>query len=712
MHLSRRTFSGVAALSLIGAIVVLSGPSARGADVRSAPLARSGRSSPVDEFGVAGRKVRDVVAETRGARRLPSLSPQLVSLADDPTAYEDADGALFYAEVNVRANTSSAPVDEPALPTGAEMGLVPADGSMVAEGVAPATGDPFTLNSRPGSTKTIYIDFDGETVTGTAWNQSRGIATKVAPPFDRDGVPGSFSVTEQQMIRDTWQGVAEDFAPFDVNVTTQRPGVDAFTKLSAGDQTYGVIAVVTNENWLCGAGCSGIAYLDVFDDPDLFYSPAWVFPPSYYSAISIANTVSHEVGHNLSLGHDGQGASPYYGGTSVWGPIMGNPGSQYVQWSKGEYSGATNTEDDIAKIGARTGFASDTSSSIGNAVLVTPGTNVTTPDDVVSSAADVDYYAVDVVGQYLKVVLNRSSVSPNMAPQVSIITSAGSTLFNGFYVSTGNVLFFSNVVPNGRYYVLVRGSAHPTDFSTYGSIGNYNLQIYRTDPPTTPVVSVSPAGDQTISASWTGSANMFGAITYEAQLCDTANVCGGIVSSAATSAVFTSLSRSANVLVKVAAVDALGRRSVTGVSSSSVAVLSKPVAPLVQKLRWDDTARTLSVEWGSGTSYAPVTTNSVTLTLTNRATSEQVVVTSLSEAGGSRVVSLPTWSSVWIDASMMSLTSYGTPWNQSASGPVASVFSGRLDAPQVTASPTTIARPSAPQTPGSSSGIRGAAPQA
>ena len=34
----------------------------------------------------------------------------------------------------------------------------------------PAGVDPLALESRPGSARTIYLDFTGETVTGTAWN--------------------------------------------------------------------------------------------------------------------------------------------------------------------------------------------------------------------------------------------------------------------------------------------------------------------------------------------------------------------------------------------------------------------------------------------------------------------------------------------------------------------------------------------------------------
>ncbi len=39
------------------------------------------------------------------------------------------------------------------------------------------------------------------------------------PPFDTDGAPASFSPAEQQAIVAIWRAVAEDFAPFDVDVS-------------------------------------------------------------------------------------------------------------------------------------------------------------------------------------------------------------------------------------------------------------------------------------------------------------------------------------------------------------------------------------------------------------------------------------------------------------------------------------------------------------
>jgi len=75
------------------------------------------------------------------------------------------------------------------------------------------------LHSKPGSKRTIYLNFVGATLTNTVWNSSASSIT--ALPFDLDGVPYSFSTAELERIQHIWQRVAEDYAAFDVDVTTE-----------------------------------------------------------------------------------------------------------------------------------------------------------------------------------------------------------------------------------------------------------------------------------------------------------------------------------------------------------------------------------------------------------------------------------------------------------------------------------------------------------
>jgi hypothetical protein len=79
----------------------------------------------------------------------------------------------------------------------------------------------FTLHSLPSSTKTIYLDFDG--ANAPPWETP----IETVLPFSLDGTVDGFSSEELAAIREIWVRVAEYYAAFDVNVTTEDPGVDA-----------------------------------------------------------------------------------------------------------------------------------------------------------------------------------------------------------------------------------------------------------------------------------------------------------------------------------------------------------------------------------------------------------------------------------------------------------------------------------------------------
>ena len=168
-----------------------------------------------------------------------------------------------------------------------------------------------------------------------------------------------------------WRRVAEDFAPFDVDVTTEDPGYAAVNRADLADTTFGTTLLVTNSvsncangrtlyASLCPGGCGGLAYVGVFDDPGPdhdYFQPAIVFQngtngTNGYPKFT-AEAASHEVGHTVGLSHDGTAGLTYYGGHGSWAPIMGvSYDFPISQWSKGEYAGATNTEDDFAVAGA------------------------------------------------------------------------------------------------------------------------------------------------------------------------------------------------------------------------------------------------------------------------------------------------------------------------------------------------------------------------
>jgi Metallo-peptidase family M12B Reprolysin-like len=226
------------------------------------------------------------------------------------------------------------------------------------------------LHSNPNAKHTIYLDFDGHTTVNTSWN-SVTHPTIISPAFDTDGNTASFSVGELQTILGIWQRVTEDFAPFEVNVTTEAPSIADLEKSGIGDTRWGIRSLMTQNinlanNTAVFGSIGGVAYLNSFNaSNDL---PVFSFNKGENNA---AMTASHEVGHSLGLNHDGQvdsnpldtinDAKSYHSGfgdgDTSWGSILGAPfGKNLTQWSKGDYQYANNQEDDLAIITTRNGF--------------------------------------------------------------------------------------------------------------------------------------------------------------------------------------------------------------------------------------------------------------------------------------------------------------------------------------------------------------------
>lgn len=227
-------------------------------------------------------------------------------------------------------------------------------------------GSTFLLSSRPSASKIIYLDFNGHTTTGTSWNDATMGSSFYSPAYDIDGNPASFSDAELVLIQQIWQRVAEDFSPFDVNVTLQEPPADWLARTGSTDSNWGVRCVITSYG-PSSSSTGGIAYIGSFNSST--DTPVFVYTKTLTGA---CEAISHEVGHSLWLAHDGTASSSYYsghGGTgeTSWAPVMGSSyGRNVTTWDDGTYTGSNNTgstanygkgADDLAVIIGNNGFS-------------------------------------------------------------------------------------------------------------------------------------------------------------------------------------------------------------------------------------------------------------------------------------------------------------------------------------------------------------------
>jgi hypothetical protein len=102
------------------------------------------------------------------------------------------------------------------------------------------------LSSYPTAIAVIYLDFDGHTVEGTSWNWSLPAIECKASGLD------SAQITE------VFNRVAEDFRPFNVNVTT-----DSANFLAAPSDRRMRVIITTTSEWY-GNSAGGVAFISSF----------------------------------------------------------------------------------------------------------------------------------------------------------------------------------------------------------------------------------------------------------------------------------------------------------------------------------------------------------------------------------------------------------------------------------------------------------------
>jgi hypothetical protein len=360
------------------------------------------------------------------------------------------------------------------------------------------------LSSRPSAAATIYLDFDGEVVSGTGW---LGGATINAQPARMNA----------SQIEETWRRVANHFAPFDVNVTTDRAVYD---NAPAVRKTHCVITPTKDARPSAG----GVAYLGSFTDPSSLRKVCWTFVDQVPADSALV--CSHEIGHTLGLNHHGrlagggQPADEYYSGHGTggtgWGPFMGAPyGKNLLQWSRGEYAFADNSlQDDLAVMTtpARIPYiADDHGNGISNATILTSGVPV---QGLVEMNTDSDYFRM-VAGtgqQPLKVDLPAGTM---LDAKLEVYDEGGQLIST---VNPVDALAISTVMnfPTPRtIYLRVlgtgKGQVSGSGYSSYSSLGSFTLTAGSALPGGVASLTALAESESSVRLTWTAVA---GATSY------------------------------------------------------------------------------------------------------------------------------------------------------------------------------------------------------
>ncbi len=480
--------------------------------------------------GQLRKKLEGLPAKARG-KALGWLQQISFPAEDLESLSVNSDGAIYYAEPVVSGT------------------FIPAANEPTAVNTAMEESQVFQLHSRPGASNVVFLDFDGHTIEpSSGWT----ITTLQALPFDPSHndnpvTVANFSQDELNRITEIWYRISEDFASFNIDVTTEEPAV--FTP-TTGHLLF-THDTDANGKAMPSQGVGGVAFINMFGRDNFVstYSPTLV----YYTNLSEndhgmatlnAEAGSHEFGHNLGLTHDGTSGSTYYEGHGdglvSWAPIMGRPFTANVtQWSQGEYPGANNSQDDLALISAKIDWIGDDHSDSANQatpLVAQPNGDilVSSPEldpnnvlhenkGIINDRADSDWFYIDIT--------DAGTINLTATPawhSFTRVENIGANLDIELALYDANLVLLASHEPNnntnaavsinaisGRYYVQVQGVGNDTNssYSDYASMGMYfiegNIPVGSVDPvDTTPPLPASMSWQTAPSATGVSSITM------------------------------------------------------------------------------------------------------------------------------------------------------------------------------------------------------------
>jgi DNA-binding beta-propeller fold protein YncE len=347
------------------------------------------------------------------------------------------------------------------------------------------------LNSNPGAPATLYLDFDGH--FQAEWGGHTNITT---PIYDIDEDPTTFSDVELELITLAWKKTAEDFAPFNINVTTvEPPQLAAGVPDSVANGVAMRIAIGGDNSWY-GSGVSGVALIGSFTSsaPNTAYVFARSISQNFFgSQDSVGDVATHEAGHAFGLSHqssydaNGNLIDTYNQGVGNWSPVMGSTFKPVTTWYNGTSGSATTLQDDMAVLaGTANGFGyrpDDHGDSMASATpLVFDGLSFS-GSGLIGTNNDADFWSFSIsTDDFYRLSVDPIAIGANLDAVLELRDAAGSLIASASPALSQAAELLLPLAP-GSFFLSV------TKTAAYGWLGAYSVSV--TAPPAGVSVSAS-----------------------------------------------------------------------------------------------------------------------------------------------------------------------------------------------------------------------------
>jgi len=349
------------------------------------------------------------------------------------------------------------------------------------------------LSSLPVAPASLYLNFTGD------YTSSYGTYSNITTPaFDQDGDPGTFSDNELAAIQKIWSFVAEDYAPFNLNVTTVAPASMAHGATEKVD-------IGGNGSWT-GGSYGGYTYVNDFT-LSVVPNIAFVFSQNLAGGNTTytADAITHESGHGFGLVHQ----SSYSGATKTaeystgpgdgTAPLMGNSyaARRSLWWHGPSGVSSTTYQDDMAVIaGPTNGFGYRPEPGDGTAATATPlalqtDTQVS-GSGLIIKTSDLDFYSFTSGPGGVSFTVSVPADISNLAPKVELLDASGSTVIAaaGPSATDFSASLTATLPVAGSYRLLVASNGG------YGNVGHYTISGTITTPSNPPGGTGTGTGTQ------------------------------------------------------------------------------------------------------------------------------------------------------------------------------------------------------------------------